>query len=112
MENVDSPECSVGALNLSEPQSCPRPTIHRANSSQQRSIPIHSDSGQVKCNCSRLVLHDHNDRFEKVFAERMKDHNHKQGYKSVAVLLLTWEGNDLDGLKEEARCFQTSRELL
>lgn len=111
MDILDSPDASSGANSIPESPNFARPGVHRANSSQQRTLPIHSDSDQVKCRCANLALHEYNDRFEQVFAEQMKDHNHEKGYKSVAVLLLTWEANDLEGLKEEVRCLQTSTEI-
>ncbi len=56
--------------------------------------PSYSDRPQ--CDCLSLAVEPSNASLESRFGEQMKDFGQSKGYRSVAVLLLSWEGSDLN----------------
>jgi hypothetical protein len=74
-------------------------------------VPLGGDA-RHKCDCYQLALDDRNDSFEKHFTEQMKEYGQSKGYKSVAAILLSWEGTDLQNTDDEVGTARVSRVLL
>ena len=60
------------------------------------STSVNASLGIPQCDCSSLVVEPTNESLEKHFGEQMKDFGQSKGYRSVSVLLLSWEGSDLN----------------